>query len=206
MTSYRGVMLEDGMASGRLGIRVQFQHYPQVLQRILLQYFAVDLLAIMRRKSHIDVAFSTNKQFWKNYCIVQNFHWHSGFRNTDLKWNLIMTSFDKPKHVNLNKCVKYVLRRPKCSLDLLTLQNPSQVCVGHFVHWKAETKKGAMKTSVMHSNGDLAGTCCSNSELRLFSHRFKNTDHEVKAHHCNKAEHLEVYLCYSVEFNFNTHL
>lgn len=38
-------MLEDGMASRCLGIWVQFEHYPQILQRILLQYSALDLLA-----------------------------------------------------------------------------------------------------------------------------------------------------------------
>lgn len=41
--SYRRVMLEDGMKSCSLGVRVQFEHYPQVL----LQYSAVDLLAVM---------------------------------------------------------------------------------------------------------------------------------------------------------------
>lgn len=40
-------MLEDGMASRCLGIWVQFEHYPQILQRILLQYSALDLLAAM---------------------------------------------------------------------------------------------------------------------------------------------------------------
>lgn len=38
-------MLEDGMASRCLGIGVQFEHYPQILQRVLLQYSALDLLA-----------------------------------------------------------------------------------------------------------------------------------------------------------------
>lgn len=38
-------MLEDGITSGRLGVGVQFEHYPQVLQRILLQDSAVDGLA-----------------------------------------------------------------------------------------------------------------------------------------------------------------
>lgn len=45
--SYFRVMLEDGTASCRLGIWVQFEHYPQVLQRILLQYSANDLLSAM---------------------------------------------------------------------------------------------------------------------------------------------------------------
>lgn len=45
--SYFRVMLEDGMASCRLGIWVQLEHYPQILQRILLQYSALDLLAAM---------------------------------------------------------------------------------------------------------------------------------------------------------------
>lgn len=45
--SYRRVMLKDGMTSCCLGVGVQFQHNPQVLQRILLQYSAVDLLAVM---------------------------------------------------------------------------------------------------------------------------------------------------------------
>lgn len=45
--SYFRVMLEDGLASCRLGIWVQFEHYPQVLQRILLQYSANDLLSAM---------------------------------------------------------------------------------------------------------------------------------------------------------------
>lgn len=40
-------MLEDGMASRRLGIWVQFEHYPQILQRVLLQYSALHLLAAM---------------------------------------------------------------------------------------------------------------------------------------------------------------
>lgn len=41
---YFRVMLEDGLTSCCLGIWVQFEHYPQVLQRILLQYSANDLL------------------------------------------------------------------------------------------------------------------------------------------------------------------
>lgn len=45
--SYFRVMLEDGVTFCCLGIGVQFEHYPQVLQRILLQYSAVDLLAAM---------------------------------------------------------------------------------------------------------------------------------------------------------------
>lgn len=45
--SYFRVMLEDGLASRCLGIWVQFEHYPQILQRILLQYSPVDLLAAM---------------------------------------------------------------------------------------------------------------------------------------------------------------
>lgn len=47
-------MLEDGMTSCCLGIRVQFEHYPQVLQRILLQYSAVDLLAVMTIQSGLN--------------------------------------------------------------------------------------------------------------------------------------------------------
>lgn len=40
-------MLEDGMTSCCLGIGVQFKHNPQVLQRILLQHSAINLLAVM---------------------------------------------------------------------------------------------------------------------------------------------------------------
>lgn len=47
--SYLRVMLEDGMTSCCLGIGVQFQHNPQVLQRILLQHSAVNLLAVMTK-------------------------------------------------------------------------------------------------------------------------------------------------------------
>lgn len=35
------------MTSRCLGVRIQFEHYVQILQRILLQYSAVDLLAVM---------------------------------------------------------------------------------------------------------------------------------------------------------------
>lgn len=45
--SYFRVMLKDGVAPRCLGIWVQFEHNPQVLQRILLQYSALDLLAAM---------------------------------------------------------------------------------------------------------------------------------------------------------------
>lgn len=43
-------MLEDGMTSCGLGVRVQFEHDSQVLQRILLQYSAIDLLAVMKKQ------------------------------------------------------------------------------------------------------------------------------------------------------------
>lgn len=49
LVSYLRVMLEDGMTSCCLSIRVQFQHNPQVLQRILLQHSAVNLLAVMTK-------------------------------------------------------------------------------------------------------------------------------------------------------------
>ena len=45
--SYGRVMLQDGMTSCCLGVRVELEHYPQVLQRILLQDSAIDLLAAM---------------------------------------------------------------------------------------------------------------------------------------------------------------
>lgn len=45
--SYLRVMLEDGMTSCCLGIGVQFKHNPQVLQRILLQHSAMNLLAVI---------------------------------------------------------------------------------------------------------------------------------------------------------------
>lgn len=51
--SYFRVMLEDGIASCRLGIWVQFEHYPQVLQRILLQYSANDDLSAMTASARI---------------------------------------------------------------------------------------------------------------------------------------------------------
>lgn len=47
--SYLGVVHQDGATSCSLGVRVQFEHYPQVLQRILLQHSAVDLLAGMTK-------------------------------------------------------------------------------------------------------------------------------------------------------------
>lgn len=43
------------MTSCRLGIRVQFEHDLQILQRILLQDSAVDLFAVIRRKSRLYV-------------------------------------------------------------------------------------------------------------------------------------------------------
>lgn len=49
LVSYLRVMLEDGMTSCCLGIGVQLQHNPQVLQRILLQHSTVNLLAVMTK-------------------------------------------------------------------------------------------------------------------------------------------------------------
>ena len=42
------------MTSCCLSVRVQFEHYPQVLQRILLQYSALNLLAVMTIKPSIN--------------------------------------------------------------------------------------------------------------------------------------------------------
>lgn len=52
--SYRRVMLEDGMTSCCLGVRIQFEHYVQILQRILLQNSAVELLAVMTIQSTLE--------------------------------------------------------------------------------------------------------------------------------------------------------
>lgn len=54
LVSYVRVMLENGMTPGCLGIGVQFEHDPQVLQRILLQDSADDLLPARRRQT-VDV-------------------------------------------------------------------------------------------------------------------------------------------------------
>lgn len=42
------------MTSCGLGVRVQLEHYPQVLQRILLQYSAVDLLAVITPQPRLN--------------------------------------------------------------------------------------------------------------------------------------------------------
>ena len=46
-------MQQDGITSGCLGVGVQFHHHSEVLQRILLQNSAIDLLAAMGFKTHL---------------------------------------------------------------------------------------------------------------------------------------------------------
>ena len=57
----RRVVLEDGITSCCLGVRVQFEHYPQVLQRILLQNSSVDLLAGITIKTILNYDLLDNK-------------------------------------------------------------------------------------------------------------------------------------------------
>jgi len=72
------VMLQDGMTSCRLGVRVEFEHYPQVLQRILLQYSAVDLL-VRCAKCLLDLFALQNPA---QVCVGHLVHWQvvAGFQ------------------------------------------------------------------------------------------------------------------------------